>query len=316
MNRSQEPMRILVIGAGVIGSLCAARLSDTGHQVTVLARGQRNADLNEHGIVLEDASTGQKTVSRVGVAGRLLPDDEFDLAIVTVRKNQVEGILPLLEANSRIQSVLFMVNNPLGPEQWVRVLGPGRLLLGFPGAGGTREGHVIRYSLVPPAIQLTTFGEIDGSITARLKRIHHAFVRAGIPSAISRNMDAWQKTHVAWVSPFANAIYMAGGDNYALARQPESVGMLVRAIREHFAVLKALGVPVTPAKMNLFKWMPAGILTAALRMYLKTRQCELVATRHANAAKDEMKQLADEFAELARHSGVATPEADRLRMYI
>lgn len=316
MNRSQQPLRILVIGAGVIGSLCAARLSDTGHDVTVLARGQRYSDLLEHGIVLENASTGRKTVSRTRVAERLLPEDEFDLAIVTVRKNQVEGILPMLEANRRIQSVLFMVNNPLGPEQWVQTLGPGRVLLGFPGAGGTREGYVVRYSLVPPAIQLTTFGEIDGSITPRLKRIRRAFRMAGIPAAVSRNMDAWQKTHVAWVSPFANAIYMAGGDNYTLAKQPGNVRMLVRAIREHFAVLKALGVPATPAKLNVFNWAPVSLLVAALRAYLMTRQCELVATRHANSAKDEMKQLADEFAVLARRSGVATPAADKLRMYI
>jgi ketopantoate reductase len=39
---SQEPLRILVIGAGVIGSVYAAHLQAAGNNVTLLARGQPN----------------------------------------------------------------------------------------------------------------------------------------------------------------------------------------------------------------------------------------------------------------------------------
>ena len=51
-------MKILIYGAGVLGSFYAARLHTAGHTVTLLARGQRLADLRAHGIVLEDARTG------------------------------------------------------------------------------------------------------------------------------------------------------------------------------------------------------------------------------------------------------------------
>lgn len=50
--------RILVYGAGVLGSLYAARLAESGKDVTILARGQRLRELWEHGIVLEDARVG------------------------------------------------------------------------------------------------------------------------------------------------------------------------------------------------------------------------------------------------------------------
>jgi len=50
-----EIKKVLVIGAGVIGSFNAARLKDGGKDVTLLARGQRLEDLREHGVVLEDA---------------------------------------------------------------------------------------------------------------------------------------------------------------------------------------------------------------------------------------------------------------------
>ena len=56
--------RILVYGAGVLGSLYAARLWQAGRSVSFLARGQRLADLRMRGIVLEDRVTGEGTVVR------------------------------------------------------------------------------------------------------------------------------------------------------------------------------------------------------------------------------------------------------------
>jgi hypothetical protein len=37
---------------------------------------------------------------------------------------------------------------------------------------------------------------------------------------------------------------------------------------------------------------------------------------HANAARDEMKQIADEFRALARKTSIPTPAMDRLYTYI
>ena len=50
--------RVLVYGAGVIGSLYAARIWRAGLNTSILARGSRLKDLREHGIVLQDCSTG------------------------------------------------------------------------------------------------------------------------------------------------------------------------------------------------------------------------------------------------------------------
>ena len=50
--------RILVIGAGVNGSVCAASLHKAGINVTILARGRRYEELRNEGIILE--KNGQK----------------------------------------------------------------------------------------------------------------------------------------------------------------------------------------------------------------------------------------------------------------
>jgi 2-dehydropantoate 2-reductase len=57
--------RVLVYGAGVIGSLYAARIWQAGLNTSILARGSRLKDLREHGIVLQDCGTGGITTAPV-----------------------------------------------------------------------------------------------------------------------------------------------------------------------------------------------------------------------------------------------------------
>jgi len=307
---------ILVFGAGVLGTLYAQRLQEAGHRVSLLARGSRLADLREHGIVLENGHAGRWTTVGVNVVDALAPGDAYDLAIVLVRNNQLEGALHALAGNTHIPNVLLMVNNLSGPEGAVRALGSQRVLLGFPGAGGARHGHVVRYHILPGWLQATTLGELDGRSTARIRAIARALRGAGFPVETCADMDAWLKTHAAWVSPVANAIYMAGGSNYRLARTRDGLVLMVRAIREGFRVLHARGIPITPARLRLFEWLPEPVLVAGWQRVLATPFAETVMAAHANAARDEMGQLAADFRALAAATGVPTPTMDRLAAYV
>jgi 2-dehydropantoate 2-reductase len=316
LEKGVVKMKILFYGAGVLGSLYAARLQEVGQDVSILARGQRLADIREYGIVLEDGDTGQRTTTRVNAVEHLTPDDGYDLVVVLMRKNQVAAILPTLAANHHIPSVLFMGNNVAGPDDMVEALGKERVLLGFPGAAGRREGHVVTVKVTSSRQQPTTFGELDGRTTPRLRTIVETFKSAGFPVAISPNMDAWLKTHIAEVGPAASAIYMAGGDNYRLARTGDGLVLMVRAIREGYRVLRALGVPITPGNHKIFDWIPEPILVALMRRLLNTKTAEIEIAGHANAARDEFKQLADDFRALARTTSVPTPAMDRLYTFI
>ena len=51
-RRELDRLRILVLGAGVIGSVYAGRLLQAGHDVVILARGPRLVDLQTHGLYL------------------------------------------------------------------------------------------------------------------------------------------------------------------------------------------------------------------------------------------------------------------------
>jgi 2-dehydropantoate 2-reductase len=307
-------MRILFYGAGVMGSLYAARLKESGQDVSVLARGQRLADIIEHGIVLEDVSTGRRTTTRVNVVERLAPEDIYDLVVVMMPKNHVPEILPTLAANRFTPNVLFMFNNAAGPDEMIDALSRESVLIGFPGAGGTQKGHVVRYLVVSGRQQPTTFGESDGSTTPRLEQIAGLFKSAGFPVAIISQMDAWLKTHAAEVSPMANALYMAGGDNYRLARTRDAIVLMIRAIREGYKVLQELNIPVTPARHKILRWIPEPVLVALMRRIFKSeKMADLIG--HANAARTEMAQIASEFDALARMASVPTPAIDLLNKY-
>lgn len=309
-------MKILMIGAGVLGSLYAARLKETGNRVTILARGKRIQEIQQNGIILEAGSTGERTHTRVDVIEHLTPDDVYDMAIVLVRNNQLDSVLPILAGNKNIPAILFMVNNSSGPQALIDAVGKERVILGFPGAGGQRDGEIIRYRIVSGLVQPTTIGELNGAQTPRLELICAELRASGFPVAICANMDAWLKTHVAVVSPVANAIYMAGGSNYQLAKTRDGLVLMVRAVREGFKVLKALNIPITPSKYRALEWLPEPLLVWVMSIGFNTRQAELVLTQHANAARDEMLPLADEFKALAALSKVPTPAIDELYQYL
>jgi 2-dehydropantoate 2-reductase len=69
--------KILVDGAGPLGSLSAARLQQGSNHVSILARGQRLDELREYGIVLVDVLTQEQTVTR------------FVISIIIVQRESV-----------------------------------------------------------------------------------------------------------------------------------------------------------------------------------------------------------------------------------
>ncbi len=306
-------MRILIFGAGVLGSLFGGRFRASGHTVVMLARGQRLSDLLDRGLVMEDAITGRRTFSRVDVIETLGIDDPYDLVVVPVRRTQLPTVLPLLATNRVTPNILFMVCNPCGPSEMVAALGRDRVLSGYGGVGGVRNGPVIRYAQVAPLLQRTVIGELDGRITPRLRAIRQTFREAGFPTAMSSDIDAWLKTHVAWVGPFAQALYREDGDILQLAASVDTVRLMVRAIRENFRALRALGVPVTgPLVVRSQARLPEAILVRMWRTVLRTQMARISMAEHANAAGEEMARVADEFRSLVAEAGLPSPALDLL----
>jgi ketopantoate reductase len=52
-------VKIMILGAGVQGTLYAVRLARAGHDVTLIARGARAAELHAQGAVIEELLSGR-----------------------------------------------------------------------------------------------------------------------------------------------------------------------------------------------------------------------------------------------------------------
>jgi len=312
-------MKILIYGAGPLGSLFAGRLLEAGQDVSLLARGQRLADLREHGLVLVDTQTQQETVLHPRLVEKLTPEEAYDLVLVIMRKNRALEILPTLAANHHTPNILFLMNNAAGPGELVKALGAERVLMGFPMAAGYRRGHVVHYlagggegkdAMIP-------IGEVDGRITPRLQDIGNILATMpGFGADLRTDMDGWLKCHVALLMPsLAPAMRAAGRDNVRMSKTRDAMVLALRAIREGFRVLGALGIPIVPESIRVFERVPEPILVWVFSKRIANPIMRIAMLEHGAAAQDEIEHLANEFMVLKRQTSVPTPAIDRLAAY-
>lgn len=303
-------MRILVLGAGVIGSVYAGKLLEAGHEVVLLARGTRLADLQAHGLLLEEADTGRQTVVPVTATGSVEPDDQYDLVLVPVRHDQLSETPPVLAAMSSRSDVLFFGNTGGQSRELTEALGD-RVMFGFPAAGGVRDRALIRYVLIRQ--QKTMLGEPGRATSARVRHLQTVFNAAGFPTKISANMNGWLAGHAAFVVPIAFALYRVDVTAARLATDTVSLRLMVRATRRAFHALQAAGNAESPFKLRiLYMWMPEAFAVRYWRRVLASPRGELWFGAHTRAAPEEMHSLAHELQAAVRHTGRPAPELDAL----
>lgn len=291
-------MRILIYGAGVIGCLYAALFSRAGYDVSVYARGRRLAMLRESGLLLRR----EKKLHRadVRITDTLDADDCYDFIFLTVRENQLEDALRELADNAS-PTIVTMVNTLDSYSELEKLCGSGRILPAFPGAGGSFNGNVLEASLTPALIQPTTFGEIDGIVSPRAKKLRSILRKSGIPHQIVPDMHIWQLCHLAMVVPIADAYYKA--ENPEKAGFERSVmNLTARQLRHNFRMLKRIGFALSPAKMNIFRFIPLPVLSLALTFVFQSRFGNVFMYRHSMNAPDEMRRLHELFYDYLTHA--------------
>jgi len=312
-------MKILVFGAGPLGSLMAARLHEAGHNVSILARNQRLEDIKKHGIVVQEEGSEKKEIARVTPVKSLKPEDDYDLVMVVMRKNQADEIIPTLAGNKEVKTFLFMLNNAEGPEKWIKALGQKRVLLGFPYPGGEREGHIMKIAPVnEKKIWTIPIGEVDGEVRERTREIASVLgSMRGYKVQVRRDMEAWLKYHVALLMPaFAPALYAAGISMKRLARTRDLQILGVRGIKEAMRGLrKNVGIPPSPSFLHIVELIPEPVFVKLVEIVMRKEMAKSSIEGHPRAARDELKVLTDELMIILKGAGAETPVIDSLQKY-
>lgn len=280
-------MRILIYGAGVIGSLYGALLAEAGFDVSVYARGKRLESLSREG--LRYRYKGKTLTAPVTVLSKIAPDDRYDFIFLTVRENQLHMALQELSANGSPR-IVTMVNSLETYDQWETVCGKGRIIPAFPGAGGGFDGDVLDAALTPRMIQPTTFGKTDGTE----KALARVFRKAKIPCAVVEDMHAWQLCHLAMVVPLADAYY-AAADSGNAGKDAALMRKTAKQIRENFSAIAARKIRLSPGKMQAFRYLPVPLVGFVLGFVFRSRFGDRFMYQHAMKAPDEMFQLHEQF---------------------
>lgn len=299
-----ENDRMLVIGAGVNGSAVITRLCSAGLDARVLARGKRYEEIKDKGIIIEDPFSHKRTITKVPVINCLDPEDIYDFILVIVRKNQVADLLPVL-AQNKSPNIVFMGNNLSGPDEFAKVIDKKRIMLGMVVAGGKREDDIIRAMVSTPLP--SPFGEMNGTITPRLKRLVKILRSAGIKATTSTNMIDLQMTHAVGVALIGKLTMKYKCDLHALARSKEDLKLLVDARREAHQVLRALGHKIVPLSEDAIRFIPRSLQVAGTRALLNSKLGEVGLAYHVSQAPDEMQQLANELSTLVNQAGLPVP---------
>ena len=298
--------RLLVVGAGTNGSICAARLQESGMNVTVLARGERYAQIKERGIIIENPLTSKRTVSMVPIIPSLEENDVYDYILVIIRKSQLGGILPAL-AKNKSPNIVFMGNNFQGPKEICAVIDEKRVLMGFVfGSGKLENGVVYGISSTNGILRRvfkknTPFGEIDGSITPRLQRLIEVLRTGGLPVEISSNIKDFLSVHAALVVCISMPIIQEGGGglsqaelvNFMNTNRYFEVGM--EAFKEFIRLFRSVGRRVLPSSMNMILTLPTPWIKSGFKKILNSKVGEVITYDYMGSI-DEVKFLSKEIA--------------------
>src|ERR671913_715116 len=156
---------ILVIGAGAIGGVTAAKMEGGVRRVSVLDANEEHVEMmRDPGLLLDDL--GEE--SRVRLDAHADPDDlqvPFDFALVTLKAPHLEAALgPLVERG--LAQAFVSLGNGLVQDRIAAIVGDGNLLVGTVEWGATNlgAGHLARTTRAPFVI-----GEPDGETKDRTR---------------------------------------------------------------------------------------------------------------------------------------------------
>ncbi len=288
-------MRILIIGAGVIGTVYGAQLGAAGHTISVLSHPPRTDGIAARGLAARDVLTGSQAETR----GRVVLDaaGSHDLVLAAVRSDQLGRACAQLTALTGAPTVLFFGNNP-GGRSAIPADIPGEVRLGFPGVGGViRDGvaEYVRIKQQPTALQAAS--------DPRLADMERTLRQRGFSVQRVADMDGWLAYHAAFVACVAAALYRCGTDPAVLGTDRQTLTLMCAAVTEAFTALRKTGVTGLPRNLAILH--SPTLKPVAVRYWARTMRSpagELYFAAHARHAQPEMRALGDQVTARLAHS--------------
>jgi 2-dehydropantoate 2-reductase len=289
-------MRVAVIGAGGTGALLGASLQQAGHDISFLARGTHLAAMKGDGLRVE-SERGNVHLQRVKATDKAEEIGVVDAIVFCVKLWDVESageqIRPLVGSET---CLIPMQNGIDASERLIPILGKDHVL------GGVA---VLTGSIVAPGVVRQSgthhricFGELDGTISERVKVFQTACKKAEIDAVVSENInkDRWQKfVGLAGASGICALTRSSIGP---IRNDPDIAPLIEEAMQEVIVVGRAAGIGLNSETAAPWRALFANVPDS----WTPSMAVDLAAGNRL-----ELPWLAGKVVDLGRQLGVPTP---------
>lgn len=236
----EEFLKIAVLGAGAMGCLYGSKLAESGQDVWLIDVWKEHVEaINENGLKIEGIS-GDRVVTNIKATTDPKDVGIADLVIVfvkaTITDTALKGAVSLIGKDT----IVLTLQNGLGNiEKISSVVGREKVVAGVTAHGSTMLGPGrIRHAGTGD----TNIGEIDGTVTDRVKGLAEVFNKAGFKTNVVDNVLG-----LIWGKLMANIginalTALTGLKNGQLIKFKETEELLELAVMEAAEVAKRKGI--------------------------------------------------------------------------
>ena len=233
-------MRFAILGAGALGTILGAHLSQSGHDVVMIARGERARRIARDGLVVTGVSN---VVARPTVLDDPRELQEADTLVVATKALDTPATLASV-AHARFQNVLSVQNGVLKNELLARVFGASKAL----GAMANFSGELMSSGEVKFTRNVCLYlGDPNDRTSSRAEDLARLVDAAGVRSEAVPDIRTreWSK-FVGWIPLFLVAA-LTRQITWKFLMDAQTAVVVVRIARETAALAAALDIAIVDA---------------------------------------------------------------------
>ncbi|WP_315113131.1 2-dehydropantoate 2-reductase N-terminal domain-containing protein [Clostridium intestinale] len=288
--------KILIFGAGVIGSIYAMKFIEAGLDVTIFARSNRFKSLKENG--LQYSEKGEVKSIKVNVIDKLENDDVYDFIFVTVHYDQSESALLALKDNQS-KNIVMMTNSSMGFSTWQNIVGD-RILPAFPGFGGQIKDGILYARFAPKFLIATMVGEISGLETERIENLSKIFKTAKLPCTINKDMEAYLITHSISDIALLGGLYFENNIS-----DEKKAHKITTTLKTYLRAIQKAGVDINPPVFKIMLKCPNFVLDFFFNIWLRAKFVkDMMLPDYASNATNEVVKLKNDLLKFLSQKGV------------
>ncbi|OYT55236.1 MAG: 2-dehydropantoate 2-reductase [Candidatus Hecatellales archaeon ex4484_218] len=233
-------IKILVMGAGAIGSLYGGLLAETENKVTFIARKPHVESIRKNGLTIEGLINKKIKNIKAETNPSNLVHEKFDLILITVKAYDTFQASTQIKPLTKNNPAILCLQNGIGVEgEASKILGKFSLLRGvsFCGSYMSEPGKIVSTGLGK-----TIIGEPYNQNSGIAGVVKEVFEEAGFPTFISANIHGtvWTKTLVnAGINPFGTLTKMRNGE---LLEDENLKKLMIETVKEGVKVAEKLKI--------------------------------------------------------------------------